>query len=78
MRSIIKLFAVTFFMIIYITFGQDISKSGTTAAQFLKINIGPRAMGMGTAFTATASDMSSIYWNPAGLVSIEYPELAAP
>ena len=69
MRSIIKLFAVTFFMITYITFGQDISKSGTTAAQFLKINIGPRAMGMGSAFTATASDMSAIYWNPAGLAN---------
>lgn len=69
MRSIIKLFVVSFFMITYITFGQDISKSGTTAAQFLKINIGPRAMGMGTAFTATASDMSAIYWNPAGLAN---------
>ena len=50
-------------------FAQDISKSGITAAQFLKIGIGSRAIGMGGAFTATASDMSAIYWNPAGVAS---------
>ncbi len=50
-------------------FAQDISKSGITAAQFLKIGIGSRAIGMGGAFTATASDMSAIYWNPAGVAT---------
>ncbi len=69
MRSIFKLLAIVFFMITYISSGQDISKSGTTAAQFLKINVGPRAMGMGTAFVATASDLSALYWNPAGIAS---------
>lgn len=29
--------------------------------------IGPRAYGMGGAFTAVADDVSSLYWNPAGL-----------
>ena len=48
---------------------QDISKSGITAAQFLKIGIGPRAIGMGGAYAATADDMSAIYWNPAGIAS---------
>lgn len=46
---------------------QDLAKTGTTAAQFLKIPVGARAMGMGTAFTATASDASAMYWNPAGM-----------
>ncbi len=46
---------------------QQSSKSGTTAAQFLKIGIGARAVGMGSAFTATANDITSVYWNPAGL-----------
>ncbi|GAB4141756.1 MAG: hypothetical protein Fur0015_11270 [Ignavibacteriales bacterium] len=57
--------------VIFATFAlaQGTSKSGTTAAQFLKIGIGPRAIGMGSAFTATANDLSSIYWNPAGLSS---------
>ncbi len=50
-------------------FAQDISKSGITAAQFLKIGIGSRAIGMGGAFTASANDMSAIYWNPAGIAA---------
>lgn len=48
---------------------QNIKKTGTTAAQFLKINIGPRAVGMGGAFTASAEGVNAMYWNPAGLAS---------
>lgn len=47
------------------------SKSGTTAAQFLKIQVGARAAGMGGAYVALANDISSIYWNPAGLAMIK-------
>ena len=46
------------------------SKTGTTAAQFLKIGIGARSVGMGEAFVATADDISAIYWNPAGLAAL--------
>ncbi|MFH0734487.1 MAG: PorV/PorQ family protein [bacterium] len=48
---------------------QNLSKSGTTAGQFLKIGVGPRALGMGGAFVATADDISAMYWNPAGLTN---------
>ncbi len=47
-----------------------LSKSGTTAAQFLKIQVGARAIGMGGAYVALANDVTSIYWNPAGLTHI--------
>lgn len=40
---------------------------GTTAANILKVGVGARAIGMGEAFTATADDVSSLYWNPAGM-----------
>jgi opacity protein-like surface antigen len=40
------------------------SKVGTTAAQFLGIPIGARAISMGAASVATANDVSSIYYNP--------------
>lgn len=46
-------------------FGQ--TKVGSTAAPFLSIGIGPRAVGMGGAFTATANDITALYWNPAGV-----------
>ncbi len=39
---------------------------GTTAAQFLKIEVGPRAVAMGGNFVATADDATSLFWNPAG------------
>ncbi len=49
---------------------QSLTKSGTTAAQFLKIGVGPRAIGMAGAFVATVDDISATYWNPAGLTNI--------
>jgi hypothetical protein len=48
----------------------NLTKSGTTTAQFLKIQVGSRAIGMGGAYVAVANDVSSIYWNPAGLTGV--------
>ena len=48
-------------------FISDVSKKGTTAAPFLSIGQSARAIGMGSAFVGVANDVSSIYWNPAGL-----------
>jgi opacity protein-like surface antigen len=50
-------------------FGQDDRQTnvGTTAASFLEVGIGSRAIGMGGAFVAIANDASTIYWNPGGL-----------
>jgi opacity protein-like surface antigen len=49
---------------------QTLTKTGTSAAAFLKIGLGSRALGMGGAFTATADDNSAMYWNPSGLARI--------
>ncbi len=46
---------------------QKVTKTGTTAAKFLSIGIGPRANAMGGAFSSIANDASAIYWNPAGI-----------
>ncbi len=50
-------------------FAQSL-KTGTTAAEFLKIGVGPRAIGMGSAFTATSDDITALYWNPGGLANL--------
>lgn len=47
---------------------------GSTSAAFLKIGVGARPAGMGGAFTAVANDVNSIFWNPAGLLSINNNE----
>ncbi len=43
------------------------AKTGTAGLQFLKIGVDARAIGMAEAYTAVTDDISSIYWNPAGL-----------
>ncbi len=49
---------------------RTVTKTGTTAAQFLKIGVGARAISLGGSFVAEASDLSALYWNPAGLSNI--------
>jgi uncharacterized protein UPF0164 len=43
------------------------SIGGTSGGEILSIPVGARAIGMGEAYTAMADDVSSLYWNPAGL-----------
>ena len=51
--------------------GSTITKTGMTAAPFRSIEVGSRSKAMGGAFVAVANDLSSFYWNPAGLASID-------
>lgn len=48
----------------------NISKVGTSVAQFLKIGVSARTIAMGEAFAAVANDVSAIHTNPAGLARI--------
>lgn len=47
------------------------SAKGTAAAEFLQLGVGGRAMSMGGAYSAVTDDADALYWNPAGLTSIE-------
>ncbi|RMF09155.1 MAG: hypothetical protein D6762_04315 [Candidatus Neomarinimicrobiota bacterium] len=61
--------------LVTVGWGQKVNKTGTTAANFLKIGAGARAVGMGGAFTALANDASTLYWNPGGAAQLRQPEL---
>ncbi len=54
---------------------EGLSGVGTRAAEFLTIPVGPRGVAMGGAFRAVADDITSIYWNPAGLGFLSRPEV---
>lgn len=43
--------------------------NGEAGFAFLKIGVGARAMGMGSAYVAVADDPTALHWNPAGLAS---------
>jgi hypothetical protein len=45
------------------------------AAEFLRLGVGARALGMGGGFVAIADDASALYWNPAGLARLESAEM---
>jgi hypothetical protein len=49
---------------------QQVTKTGTTAAKFLSIGVGPRANAMGSAYSAVADEASAMYWNPSGIAHI--------
>ncbi len=46
------------------------TKVGISSAAFLGIGAGPKALSMGSANVATASDASSIYWNPGAIAQL--------
>jgi hypothetical protein len=45
--------------------------AGSASGNFLEMEIGARALGMGGAFTAVADDVTALHWNPAGLALLE-------
>lgn len=48
-------------------FAQFSGSTGTTAHPLLKIGFGPRAAAMGNAYMGIATDVTALWWNPAGL-----------
>jgi opacity protein-like surface antigen len=57
-----------------ISIGKEVTKAGTTAAGFLNIDVGARAVSMGGAFVAMADDGTTMFWNPAGIARFTQPQ----
>jgi len=70
-RKIILILTVISGIIVSPVFPKEVIKTGTTAAKFLNIGIGPRGIAMGGAFTSLANDASAMYWNPAGVALVD-------
>ncbi|MCK9282427.1 MAG: PorV/PorQ family protein [Melioribacteraceae bacterium] len=64
-----KFICILFLLSVSIITAQN--KVGTTAAEFLTIPVGSKAMGMGGAFTGLADDITAAFYNPGSLSRIE-------
>ena len=66
---------ITIALIVFFSCLFSQNNVATTSAAFLEIGPGARSLGMGSAYVSVASDASSIYWNPAGIVYVTKPEV---
>ena len=75
-RRILICFAIILLMVYTLPVNsRDVTKVGTTAAPFLTISTGARAMGMGGAFVSVANDASAMFWNVAGIAQLPKNEI---
>lgn len=66
-RSAALIVVIALLLFPIVVFAQEES----AGLSFLKLGVGARAIGLGDAYVALGGDASSIYWNPAGTVSVE-------
>jgi hypothetical protein len=68
-RSVVCLLAVPMW-----TASAGTTATAKYAGEFMAFGVGGRALAMGSASVALASDVTAGYWNPAGLARIDYPQ----
>ena len=72
MKRVIAYISIALLVLAVPAFGGNDAGNETP----FSIGVGARALGMGGGFTALADDASAIYYNPAGLASLENQELS--
>ena len=53
------------------TSGAMAGEPGSTVLTFLKFGVGGRASAIGDAYTAVSNDATALYWNPAGMTTVD-------
>src|SRR5260370_6343189 len=56
-----------------VTLPSDNTAYGTTAGEFLLLGASARGLSLGGAYSALATDISALYYNPAGVAQISRP-----
>ncbi len=64
--------AIAAFIALLAALGAPRAARATPSSQ---VPVGPRAIGMGGAFSALADDASALFWNPAGLARVGHQEV---
>lgn len=71
-----KVILVLSFLLLSLTSICSQTVIGKYAGEFLAIGVGGRALAMGSTQVAIVNDVTSGYWNPAGLALMDYPQVA--
>lgn len=53
------------------------AQDNNSLSSYMRMGVGARTIAMGDAGTATTSDVTAAYWNPAGLDNLKYIELSS-
>ncbi len=56
-----------------VTLPSDNTAYGTTSAEFLLLGASARGLSLGGAYSALATDISALYYNPAGIAQMSRP-----
>ena len=67
--------AIALMLLVSLSGSAAAYEPGTAGLLFLRLGVGERAAAMGEAYTALANDATALYWNPAGLASLENTQL---
>ncbi len=73
MKRFVCYFLSVFLFLPTVIFGGVVL--GKYGSAFLETGVGARALGMGGAYVAVTGDVASIYWNPAGLISLKVVQI---
>ena len=71
-RSMKKIYSISIAALLLVVFATGIvtaqtRKAGINSAAFLKVGVGARQIGMGSAVTSMNGDVTNVFWNPAGV-----------
>lgn len=64
------IFSILIISILYFTINNTNAQTAKYSNEFLSIGVGARSLGMGNSFISSVDDVTSGYWNPAGLTRL--------